>query len=114
MPALRNQIYSYSKGHVAYHLTTLFRDRDLRALHRLAVELPGAHLWRISERLHRRSTYPLSLMMLEIKGNLAGPWALWQSRRQVKRKGRSAPYVPVSQRSSAPRGAHEHAHVGAQ
>jgi O-antigen biosynthesis protein len=114
MPALRNQIYSYSKGHVAYHLTTLFRDRDLRALHRLAVELPGAHLWRINERLHRRSTYPLSLMILEIKGNLAGPWALWQSRRQVKRKGRSAPYVPVSQRSSALRGAHEHAHVGAQ
>ena len=36
MRDVRRQIYVYSKGHVAYHLTTLLRDADRRALVRLA------------------------------------------------------------------------------
>ena len=36
MRDVRRQIYAYSKGHVAYHLTTLLRDADRRALVRLA------------------------------------------------------------------------------
>jgi len=28
LPELRRQIFNYSKGHVAYHLTTILRDRD--------------------------------------------------------------------------------------
>jgi GT2 family glycosyltransferase len=44
MTALRRQLYGYSKGHVAYHLTILIRDRDLRALLRLALRLPKAHI----------------------------------------------------------------------
>jgi GT2 family glycosyltransferase len=104
MPALRRQIYSYSKGHVAYHLTTLLCDRDLRALLRLGVHLPRYHLKRIYQEIKRRlcgkeSDYPLSLIFLEIAGNLVGPWALWRSRRRVKREGRSQPYIPVSRRS---------------
>jgi hypothetical protein len=43
MKAFRRQIYNYSKGHVAYHLITLFRDRDLRALVRIFIELPRYH-----------------------------------------------------------------------
>lgn len=100
LPALRRQIYNYSKGHVAYHLTTLFRDHDLRALVRLGYELPKVYLWRIKERLRGRSDYPMSLMLLEVAGNLAGPWALWQSRRRVRHEGRSAAYVPVEARAS--------------
>lgn len=88
--SLRKQIYNYSKGHVAYHLTTLLRDGDRRALHRLLVELPRTYLKRIYRRLRGRSDYPISLILLEIAGNLAGPWALWQSRRRVRREGRSA------------------------
>jgi hypothetical protein len=98
MPALRRQLYSYSKGHVAYHLITFFRDKDVRALIRLAVELPLSHIWRIKERLRRRSPYPLGLLLFEIAGNVAGPWALWQSLRRVKREGRSEPYIPILQR----------------
>jgi O-antigen biosynthesis protein len=98
MPALRRQLYSYSKGYVSYHLTTLLRDRDPRALVTLAVRIPGGHLWRILERLFGRSAYPLWLVCLEIAGHLAGPWALWQSTRRVKREGRSDRYVPVAQR----------------
>jgi O-antigen biosynthesis protein len=98
MSALHCQLYSYSKGYVAYHLTTLMRDRDLRALVTLAVRVPGGHIWQILELLSGRNAYPLSLVLLEIAGHLAGPWALWQSRQRVKREGRSDPYVPVSQR----------------
>lgn len=110
---LRRQIYGYSKGHVAYHLTTLIRDHDPRALLQLTIGLPRSHLWRIKEwargrrdlfiRWQPKDTiedgfvkYPLSLIMLEIIGNLAGPFALWRSWRRVKREGRSNPYLPRS------------------
>lgn len=104
LPAFRRQIYDYSKGHVAYHLRTLLRDHDLRALVHVAVRLPGWHVWRIicqiKDRLRgQRSDYSLSLILLEMAGNLAGPWSLWQSCRRVKREGRSQPYIPVSQRT---------------
>jgi GT2 family glycosyltransferase len=104
MSALRNQIYNYSKGHVAYHLTTLLRDRDLRAATQLVIRLPGWHLKRLASNvkrfLLRRSYYypPPGLILLEVRGHLVGPWSLWRSYRRVKREGRSDPYVPVSQR----------------
>jgi GT2 family glycosyltransferase len=105
LPALRRQIYNYSKGHVAYHLTTLLCDHDLRALPYLTLQIPR---WRIKQILRqirgrlggRRSDYPLSLVLLEIVGNMAGPWALWRSRRRVKREGRSGPYKAVSRHSA--------------
>jgi GT2 family glycosyltransferase len=99
MRGLRRQIYDYSKGHVAYHLTTLLRDHDLRAVSRLLVGLPKAHLWRIKERLCGRSIYSVWLILLEVVGNLVGPFALWKSRRRVKREGRSDLYIPVADRS---------------
>lgn len=84
--ALRRQIFGYSKGHVAYHLTTLLRDGDWRAVINLAFLLPVAHVRRALRRLSGRSDYPLSLILLEVAGNLAGPWALWKSRRRVGRE----------------------------
>lgn len=89
VPALRRQIYGYSKGHVAHHLTTLIRDHDFRSMINLACLLPAHHLRRALMRVSGHSQYPLSLVALEVAGNLAGPWALWQSRRRVKREGRS-------------------------
>ena len=89
LQGLRRQIFNYSKGHVAYHLTTLLRDRDWRGLINLTLLLPGTHIRRATRRLLGRSEYPLSLILLEVVGNLAGPWALWQSRRRVKREGPS-------------------------
>ncbi len=87
--ALRSQIYNYSKGHVAYHLTTLLRNGDQRAVFRLLVELPRTYVKRIIQRLRGHSVYPVSLILLEIRGNLAGPFTLWRSRRRVRREGRS-------------------------
>lgn len=90
MASLRRQIYAYSKGHVAYHLTTWWRDGDWRALSRLGWSLPKTYLGRAWHRLRGHSEYPLSLIALEMLGNLTGPWALWQARRRVRRLGRSA------------------------
>ena len=88
--ALRHQIYCYSKGHVAYHLTTWLRDGDRRALIRLGYSLPKIYLRRSWVRLRGWSDYPLSLILVEIAGTLAGPWSLWQARRRVRRLGPGA------------------------
>jgi GT2 family glycosyltransferase len=103
LPALHRQLYNYSKGHVAYHLTTLFRDHDLRALLHLTFHMPRWRLrqviCQIKDRIRgRKSDYPFSLIWLEMKGNFMGSWGLWQSRRRVKREGHSRVYVPVPQR----------------
>ena len=87
--ALRSQLYNYSKGHVSYHLTTLLRDGDRRAIPHLLFHLPYSYLFRIKNRLRGRKHYPVSLIALEIWGNLVGPFALWRSRRRVQREGRS-------------------------
>lgn len=90
LAAVRRQIYAYSKGHVAYHLTTLLRDGDARAFVRFFYSLPRTYLSRTWYRLRGSSDYPLSLIALEIAGCLAGPWALWQARRRVRRLGPGA------------------------
>jgi len=87
MRSLRRQIYSYAKGHAAYHLTTLTRDGDWRALARLLIYLPLTYYRRTRERLARRSDYALRLILLEILGTLAGPFALIRARRIVRRLG---------------------------
>ena len=87
MTALKQQIRAYSRGHVAYHLVTLVRHRDLRALLRLFYSLPKAYSRRVLHRVRGWSEYPVSLIALEIQGNLEGAMALWQARRRVKRLG---------------------------
>jgi O-antigen biosynthesis protein len=89
MRSLRSQIYAYSKGHVAYHLTTWLRDGDRRALVRLFYSLPKTYARRAWLRVRRHSEYPLRLIALEVLGSLAGPVALWRARRRVRRLGTS-------------------------
>ena len=110
MQALRKQIYSYSKGHVAYHLTTWLVDGDRRALVRLLYELPRTYARRTYQRARGRSDYPFRFIALEIAGNLAGPWALWRSRRRVRRLGRSAALPADSGSRRADRGSMEQRH----
>jgi GT2 family glycosyltransferase len=97
--ALKRQIYGYSKGHISYNLTTWLKDGDWRGLWHSYVVIPFYHLKRIAIWLKGQSNYPLSLILLEIRGNLIAPWALWRSRQRVKREGFSEPYIPVEQRS---------------
>lgn len=89
--ALRRQLYAYSKGHVAYHLLTWMRDGDGRGLLHVLTVLPWWRLRQVAGVLTRRRHYPLSLIALEIRGNLTGPWALWQASQRVRREGRSLP-----------------------
>jgi glycosyltransferase involved in cell wall biosynthesis len=89
LKGVRRQIYSYSKGHVAYQLTTWLRDGDRRGLTRIFYELPRTYGRRAWMRARRRSDYPLTFIALEVLGCLAGPIALWRSRRRVRRLGTS-------------------------
>jgi glycosyltransferase involved in cell wall biosynthesis len=93
MKSLRRQIYNYSKGHVAYHLTTLLRDHDLRSLKRLFSDLPAWRVRQVWRRLRSRSTYPNSLVAVEILGNVVGPFALLGAWFRVRRQGRSEAFV---------------------
>jgi glycosyltransferase involved in cell wall biosynthesis len=88
--ALRQQIAAYSRGHVAYQLITLMRDGDRRALVRLGWSMPKTYIRRTYERLRGYSAYPIRLILMEIAGNLAGPWALARSIRRTRRLGPGA------------------------
>jgi glycosyltransferase involved in cell wall biosynthesis len=99
MKALRKQLFNYSKGFVAYQLTTLFSYGDYRAIPELLAWLPVWHLWRVVSRLLKLSQHPLSLIVPEIAGSITGPFALWQSHQRVARIGKSIPYVPPDMRS---------------
>jgi O-antigen biosynthesis protein len=85
MRALRRQIYAYSKGHVAYHLITWRRYGDTRALFHLGLTLPRWQLKKLVRWMRRSNDYPLSLILTEIAGNLAGPLALWRAQRRARR-----------------------------
>ncbi len=85
MRALRRQIYAYSKGHVAYHVKTWTRYGDTRALFHLALTLPKWQIKKLVRWMRRSNDYPLSLILTEIAGNFAGPWALWRARQRARR-----------------------------
>ncbi len=90
MKELRKQLMAYSKGHVAYHLLTLLRHGDKRALVRLGYELPGSLVSRAWQKLRGRYEYPWRLLGVEAAGMLLGPLSLWQSVRHVKKHGPGA------------------------
>ena len=99
LPALRRQLHNYSKGIVAYQLTTLLKDGDLRSLLLLGLDVPLWHASRIKSRLKGQTDYPINLVLHEALSHLPGPWSLWQSRLRVKREGHSQPYIPVLERT---------------
>jgi GT2 family glycosyltransferase len=90
MDGLKKQLMAYSKGHVAYHLVTLMKYRDKRALVRLGYELPHSMLTRVWGRLRGTYDYPWRLLGIEITGMLLGPLSLWQSKRHVRKHGPGA------------------------
>jgi glycosyltransferase involved in cell wall biosynthesis len=85
LEGLRQQLYGYSKGFVSYHLTTLMKDGDYRAIPSL-MHLPVWHLTRSVNRLLGKSSHPLNLIAVEMLGHAAGPYSLWQSVQKVKRE----------------------------
>ncbi|WP_193214871.1 glycosyltransferase [Luteolibacter marinus] len=90
MDGLKRQLAAYSRGHVAYHLVTLLKFRDKRAVVRLAYELPRSMMTRVWSKLRGHYDYPWKLLAIEGCGMLLGPWALWRSKRHVRRHGPGA------------------------
>jgi len=84
MKALGHQLFNYSKGFVSYHLTTLFRDGDLRSIPSL-VHLPWWHFKRTILRMAGKSSHPVKLIMLEALGHMVGPFALIQGRLRARK-----------------------------
>lgn len=107
MKSLRKQLYNYSKGHVAYNMTTVLRDRDPRGLLRVFYHLPRGRVMQLlyhgrdllrGDLFRGQGHYPISLTLIEIWGNILGFWGLWRSRRRVSRQGRSSSYNPIVQK----------------
>lgn len=96
MRALRRQVYGYTKGHVAYHLTTLVDDGDRRALVRLLRDMPRHFARRALRLLLVDRSYRPSLLAAEVAGWIVGPWAFWRARARARRLGRSGPLAPIS------------------
>jgi len=98
---LERQLSAYGRGHIAYHLYTLFADGDFRALPHFA----RVAIWQMKRigaaLLGRGRGYPLRLVLAETRGNLAGPLALWRSHRVVNKLGRSARLPPVAAENPA-------------
>jgi GT2 family glycosyltransferase len=86
---LNRQIYSYSKGHVAYHLFTFLNDGDARGIIYLFTYLPKHHFIHLLRWLRGSRHRSLKTILLEILGNLMGGFTLWSSLRRVRKLGRS-------------------------
>ena len=72
--ALRKQIYSYAVGHAAYHTRCLFAYGDYRSLIQLAWHLPRWFARNLRRGVNGRTKYPFSLVFLEIRGTVVGPF----------------------------------------
>lgn len=99
--ALNRQIFNYSKGHAAYHLTTFLRDGDGRGLVRILAEIPMHQVRQLWRCLLGRSQTSIHTTMLEISGYALGPIALWRSRRRVSRLRGTASMACANAESSS-------------
>lgn len=98
MSAFYRQIYGHMKGGTAYHLILWLKEGDRRAFRQLYFELPRYYSRRVYERFRGWHDTPWPVIWSEITGYVSGFWGYWQSCQRVKQQGRSAPYIPVSQR----------------
>jgi hypothetical protein len=86
--ALVTQITNYYSGHVAHQLTTLVRDHDPRAVHRLARVTAYAAVSRV-ESLVGRGPVPRAIARAQWRGTLRGLNNYVRSQRRVLQEGRS-------------------------
>jgi glycosyltransferase involved in cell wall biosynthesis len=89
--ALGKQMSAHSKGQVAYHLTTLIEDGDLRAVPQLFFKLPKGIMRKLAGGILRARPYAVRMSLLEARSAAGGPVAFLRSRRRVRREGPSHP-----------------------
>ena len=81
---LARQYFEGGKGHVAGQLHLFLEDGDFRAL-RMLLDLPRLHFTRLVSAIRRAAdALPPGVILAELAGNIAGPYALWKSYRQCK------------------------------
>jgi GT2 family glycosyltransferase len=85
---LQRQIRSYYSGHVAHNVTSLARDRDLRAVVQLAAFTKYVAALRVRSLVRPSRTSPV-VARAQVHGALRGPWNYIRSQRRVAREGRS-------------------------
>jgi GT2 family glycosyltransferase len=86
--ALTSQITNYYSGHVAHQLTTLVRDHDPRAVHRLARVTAYAVASRVRSFVDRGPVPPV-IARAQLRGTVRGPLNYVRSQRRVRQEGRS-------------------------
>jgi O-antigen biosynthesis protein len=94
MPALRQQLRYYSRGIIAYHLTTWRDAGDGRGLVAALFGLPAWQLKRLRLRLVGKCAHPIGMILAELLAHLGGGWFWWQSRRRVRQLARQFPPKP--------------------
>ncbi|MBE9030715.1 glycosyltransferase [filamentous cyanobacterium LEGE 11480] len=100
MQALCKQWHGYMRSATCYHLILWRQEQDMRAKRQLFSVLPQGIWGYVCDRIKGKHHVPWMIVGNEISGYFAGFWGYYQSVQRVKRLGRSAPYIPVQQRST--------------
>jgi O-antigen biosynthesis protein len=98
MTALRKQQQHYMRSASACQLLVWQQDGDRRALQQMLKDMPIYLCQYVWKRLKGENKIPWSIVGSEFYGYYIGFWAYYQSKRRVKRLGRSAPYIPPADR----------------
>ncbi|MBD2256338.1 glycosyltransferase [Pseudanabaena sp. FACHB-2040] len=94
---LQQKLYKHGKNHAAFHLKVWLKDGDWRGLIHLLLALPLFHLRQVKEVLLHRKSHKISLVLVEILGNINGVFSTLKTHflRSEKRSGA----VPISSSS---------------
>ena len=93
---LRRQVYNYAKSAVGYHTMTLLRDGDQRSRASLLGGLQQHYFRRLVAAARGRIDVPVSLVLVEIAGHVAGGFAFAASelRRRILARDPAFPATP--------------------
>jgi len=93
---LRRQVYNYAKSAVGYHTMTLLRDGDQRSRASLLGGLQHHYVRRLVAAARGRIDVPVSLVLVEIAGHVAGgfSFAVSEVRRRILARDPAFPITP--------------------
>jgi glycosyltransferase involved in cell wall biosynthesis len=94
--SLRKQAYTYAKSAVGYHTMTLLRDGDQRSRASLFGGLQQHYFRRLVAAARGRIDVPVSLVLVEIAGHVAGgfSFAVSELRRRILARDPAFPITP--------------------
>jgi O-antigen biosynthesis protein len=102
MKALQKQCHSNMRSSPGYHFILWQKERDPRAKQHLTSVMHSGMWGYVTDRLKGKHQVPWPIVWSEFTGYIAGFWGYYQSVQRVKQLGRSAPYIPPSERVKPP------------